>query len=317
MSLVELLRVTGLSANDISTLKETVAQAAIKCPVVTALQLHQKEGPAELSYGYLSTGCQQLDKFLRGGLLSRGITEIAGESASGKTQLCIQMCLTVQLPHELGGFSAGAVYICTEDVFPNKRLVQMVDLLKKRCHIPSVSDIKFTDNIFIEHAAELDDLSFCINKKLPVLLAKGQVKLIVIDSIAALFRCDFSVHEAAKRAKQLSAFAAQLTKLNCQYNAPVICVNQVSDVIHSTNGATQGSRKVMPSLGICWANLVTCRLMLSRTNETVTVRQRDDAGNVVSCIEANVRNMEVMFAPHLPNTLCRYIIDHDGVKALS
>ena len=72
-----------------------------------------------------------------------------------------------------------------------------------------------------------DDLSFCINKKLPVLLAKGQVKLIVIDSIAALFRCDFSVHEAAKRAKQLSAFAAQLTKLNCQYNAPVICVNQV------------------------------------------------------------------------------------------
>ena len=92
---------------------------------------------------------------------------------------------------------------------------------------------------------------------------------------------------------------------------------QVSDIIHSTNGATQGSRKVMPSLGICWANLVTCRLMLSRTNETVTVRQRDDAGNVVSCIEANVRNMEVMFAPHLPNTLCRYIIDHDGVKALS
>ena len=26
---------TGLSANDISTLKETVAQAAVKCPVVT------------------------------------------------------------------------------------------------------------------------------------------------------------------------------------------------------------------------------------------------------------------------------------------
>ena len=57
-------------------------------------------------------------------------------------------------------FVAGAVYICTEDVFPNKRLVQMVDLLKKRCHIPSVSDIKFTDNIFIEHAAELVSEAF-------------------------------------------------------------------------------------------------------------------------------------------------------------
>ena len=68
---------------------------------------------------------------------------------------------------------------------------------------------------------------FCINKKLPVLLAQGRVKLIVIDSIAALFRCEFNIHETAKRAKQLSALAAQLNNLNCQYNAPVICVNQV------------------------------------------------------------------------------------------
>ena len=91
---------------------------------------------------------------------------------------------------------------------------------------------------------------------------------------------------------------------------------QVSDVIHCTDGVTQVSRKMVPSLGICWANLVTSRLMLSRTDETVVVRQRDDAGNVVSTIDVNVRNMEVMFAPHLPNTLCRYIIDQDGVKAL-
>ena len=45
--------------------------------------------------------------YFSGGLLSRGITEIAGESASGKTQLCMQLCLTVQLPLQLGGFSAG------------------------------------------------------------------------------------------------------------------------------------------------------------------------------------------------------------------
>ena len=90
---------------------------------------------------------------------------------------------------------------------------------------------------------------------------------------------------------------------------------QVSDVIQSTDGATQSLRKVMPALGICWANLVTSRLMLSRTDQSMTVRQRDDTGHV-SCVDVNIRNMEVMFAPHLPNTLCRYIIDQDGVKAL-
>ena len=42
-----------------------------------------------------------------GGILCRGITEIAGESASGKTQLCMQLCLTVQLAENMNGLDAG------------------------------------------------------------------------------------------------------------------------------------------------------------------------------------------------------------------
>ena len=42
-----------------------------------------------------------------GGLLNRSITEIAGESASGKTQLCMQLCLAVQLPEAMHGLNSG------------------------------------------------------------------------------------------------------------------------------------------------------------------------------------------------------------------
>ena len=42
-----------------------------------------------------------------GGVLTRGITEVAGESASGKTQLCMQLCITVQLPKEMHGLDSG------------------------------------------------------------------------------------------------------------------------------------------------------------------------------------------------------------------
>ena len=42
-----------------------------------------------------------------GGILTQGITEISGESAAGKTQLCLQLCITVQLPREQGGLSGG------------------------------------------------------------------------------------------------------------------------------------------------------------------------------------------------------------------
>lgn len=57
--------------------------------------------------GWLSTGCPVLNKTLRGGLLVPGVMEIAGTSAAGKTQLCLQLCLTVQLPRDKGGLEGG------------------------------------------------------------------------------------------------------------------------------------------------------------------------------------------------------------------
>ncbi len=46
----------------------------------------------------LTLGCSVLDRAMGGGLLTRGITEVFGESGVGKTQLCLQLCLTAQLP---------------------------------------------------------------------------------------------------------------------------------------------------------------------------------------------------------------------------
>jgi len=39
--------------------------------------------------------------------MSHGITEISGESSSGKTQMCLQFSLTVQLSQDNGGLNAG------------------------------------------------------------------------------------------------------------------------------------------------------------------------------------------------------------------
>ena len=54
--------------------------------------------------------------------------------------------------------------MCTEDVFPNKRLMQMVHLLQKRISNSVSSVPALTDQIFIEHAAELvrQSLLICI-----------------------------------------------------------------------------------------------------------------------------------------------------------
>ena len=57
--------------------------------------------------GKLSSGCKKIDRLLGGGLLVPGLTEIGGMSAAGKTQLCLQLCLQVQLPLEEGGLNSG------------------------------------------------------------------------------------------------------------------------------------------------------------------------------------------------------------------
>ena len=72
-----------------------------------------------------------------------------------------------------------------------------------------------------------DDLRSIITHRLPVLLNRGAIKLVIIDSIAALFRVEYSIGETSKRAKILRSFGAQLHKLSHLYAIPIVCVNQV------------------------------------------------------------------------------------------
>lgn len=59
------------------------------------------------------------------------ITEICGAAGVGKTQLCMQLCINIQLPTELGGFAAKAVYIDTEGSFVKSRLVEMTQAIRE------------------------------------------------------------------------------------------------------------------------------------------------------------------------------------------
>ena len=109
MSPADLERTTKLSSFDVSILIQAVAYS-LPCPIMrTALSLCNNDTWNHSSNKglRLSLGCQILDGFLRGGILREGVTEITGESSSGKTQICLQLCLSVQLPQEHGGLGGG------------------------------------------------------------------------------------------------------------------------------------------------------------------------------------------------------------------
>ncbi|KAJ8045800.1 DNA repair protein XRCC3 [Holothuria leucospilota] len=262
----------------------------------------------------LGIGCPILDEFLHGGVLSQGLTEITGESATGKTQLCLQLCLNVQMRVEDGGLDSGAVYVCTEDVFPSRRLQQLIATFHIRHQIDKAKQCALGEKIFVEHVAEKDQLEHCISHRIPILLEKGLVKLIVIDSVAALFRSEFEAHEAFQRAKSLQRFGAQLHQLANKHNIPVICVNQVTANIN-TQSSSENSFK--PALGLAWSNQVQTRLMLKRMPYKLPATSHSsESSDVPNTYEIPVRALEVVFSPHLPRDTAYFVVDANGVKGL-
>ncbi|XP_077122784.1 DNA repair protein XRCC3 isoform X2 [Ranitomeya variabilis] len=313
-SVVDLQRITHLSIPDIQDLQKAAAVTLEKDKkTITALQLYKDTATFPSQHQRLSLGCSLLNRFLRGGIPIVGITELAGESSAGKTQIALQLCLSVQYSADYGGLGAGAVYICTEDAFPSKRLQQLIKSQHKlRSDVPTdvIRNIRFGDGIYIEHTADIDILTDCITKKLPILLRRGQVRLIVIDSIAALFRCEFTAKDAALKAKHLQSLGAKLHHLSSSFTAPVFCINQVTDTMKEMDSVLSNlglqDKKVQPALGISWSNQLLMRLMVSRTQMTAPPPH---TGGIL-------RNMEVVFAPHIPPSTCYYTVDLEGVKGI-
>ncbi|XP_026686656.1 DNA repair protein RAD51 homolog 3-like [Diaphorina citri] len=83
----------------------------------------------------LTTLSKYLDELLHGGIEMGKLTEIYGNSGSGKTQLCLQLALNVTLPMLLGGLEAESIYIETNKSVFASRLLEMceafVDYVKR------------------------------------------------------------------------------------------------------------------------------------------------------------------------------------------
>jgi len=90
-------------------------------PFITAYELYEKRRGIRR----ISTGVKSLDELLGGGIETRAITEFVGEFGVGKTQLCHQLSVMVQLPEEKGGLNAKALYVDAENTFRPERIMQI------------------------------------------------------------------------------------------------------------------------------------------------------------------------------------------------
>ncbi|XP_068454852.1 DNA repair protein XRCC3 isoform X2 [Clinocottus analis] len=305
----DLQRLTGLCGSDVQQLLTAAASSCRRGGPVPVLLFHRRMETR------LGVGCPVLDRLLRGGLPA-ALSELAGESGAGKTQLALQLCLSVQYPTQYGGLDSGAVYICTEDSFPSRRLLQLIRHQPRlRSDVPPslINSLQFSDRVYIEHAADLDSLQACLTRRVPLLLARGRVRLLVVDSVAALFRSDFLAADWLARTKGLLALSSTLHHLSLEFTTPVLCINQVTDVFSgsgdslgpATSSVTSNvTSDVTPALGLAWANQVTVRLVMRRLQGTIVLGDQSSA----------LRRLEVVFAPHLPPSGRNAGVWREGVR---
>jgi len=168
----------------------------------------------------LTTSSKPIDELLDGGIETQTITEFYGEYGVGKSVLCHQLAVNVQLPVEKGGLSGGALYIDTEQTFRPEWVVRMADHLK-------LDPDKTAKNIIYCEAYNSDHQMLLLDKADKV-IKDNNIRLIVIDSLTAHFRSEYLGREMlAERQQKLNSHMHKLVRLARAFNAAAVVTNQV------------------------------------------------------------------------------------------
>jgi DNA repair protein RadA len=169
----------------------------------------------------ITSGSQELDDLLGGGVETGSVIEFFGEFRTGKTQIMHQLCVNVQLPKEKGGLEGNALYIDTEGTFRPERIIQMSEGL----------DLDYNailKNIIFGRAYNSDHQILLI-KETANIIKERNIKLIVIDSLIGHFRSEYIGRGTlANRQQTINAHLHDLLRLcDIHTDLAIVLTNQV------------------------------------------------------------------------------------------
>ncbi|KAG7322715.1 hypothetical protein KOW79_014061 [Hemibagrus wyckioides] len=265
---LQLCKAAGLSQEEADEVLRTLRddpspvqrRAAVQC--LTALDLlHQEE-----TRGSIVTFCSELDTVLGGGIPVGRTTEICGAPGVGKTQLCVQLAVDVQIPVCFGGLGGEAVFVDTEGGFVVERLVGVARAAVEHCAalaedqeqrgaLESFTVEKILSGVFLMRCHDYVELLAELHLLPDFLKKHPQVRLVVIDSMAFPFRHE--LEDLSQRTRLLSGFAQKLTRLaSAQHGPAVVLTNQMTTKVSSSQS------RLVPALGEIWGHAATQKLIL-------------------------------------------------------
>jgi len=169
----------------------------------------------------LTTGSEEFNGLLGGGLESQSITELFGQFGSGKTQIVHQLAVNVQLPVEKGGLNGEVIFIDTENTFRPERIAQMSEAL-------GLEPTEVLKKIHVARAFNSHHQMLMVDKAME-LAKEHPIRLLIVDSLTAHFRAEYVGRGSlAERQQLLNRHMHDLLRFADINNAVVAVTNQVS-----------------------------------------------------------------------------------------
>ncbi|RDW76656.1 putative DNA repair protein (Rad57) [Aspergillus mulundensis] len=178
----------------------------------------------------ISTLDPTLDTLLNGGIATGYMTEVTGESGSGKTQFLLGLLLAVQLQLPRGA-GRSAIYVSTEAPLATNRLSQLIE---SHPYLSTLSrdDAPSLERILSINAMDLESQDHILSYQLPVAIKRYNVGLVVIDSITSNYRAEHTSHDLSglsSRSGELTKLGQMLRNLAASEDIAIVVANQVSD----------------------------------------------------------------------------------------
>jgi len=247
----------------------------------------------------LPTEAETLDAALKGGL-PPSLTELVGCAGVGKTQTALTLAAVATTRDGGGG---GVVWVDTEGAFSAQRLRELLC-----ARYPAVYGTDAAGRSRVEDALQhvvlfqpssLAEAVALLAHMEGLILEKG-VRLVVVDSVAALARREFDTAlrgDMQARTELLNRMSAHLKLIADTFRVPVLVTNQVRSMPRGQRGDAAVDEELTPALGVSWAHSVNTRLYLSKG-------------------VAGERQMTIMKSSVAPPLVLRYIITDAGMQEL-
>jgi len=287
--------VTSLEELAFTPVKELVERAGLKQDFASKLpeRARQLLGDSFISAKELwerrknllrcGTGSKALDEMLAGGIETQAITEFWGEYGSGKTQICLKLCVMAQLPPEKGGLGGSALFFDTEGTFSSDRVYQVAQAM-------GLDPQPILDRILVSRVYTSDHQALLLDHSFKVCREEG-IRLVVVDSLISHFRSEYIGRESlAERQQRLNNYLHKLLRLAEVYNIAVVATNQAQ-----ANPQAFFGNPVRPAGGHVLAHASTHRVMLRKG-------------------KGPKRIARIFDSPYIPERECVFQISEKGIE---